>query len=322
MNKVIAGVPQDSIDGPLLFNLFINDLFIFICFSTLSNYADYNNFFTTGTDIQLINQMLLSDFRTVNNWFYEICMILNPGKCHFMSIGKDTHDEDVFYYDNLTLKNSNEEEILGVLTDRKLTLLQHIKKMCRKAGQKLSALLRLSPYLDTNKRKTIYTTMVKSQLNYCPLVWMFCPRRSSNLINKVQERALRITYNDQLTDFKSLLSNHNEITIHQRNLQVLMTEIYKIINHIAPPIMPSLFETHENTHNARYFQALSNESRRTVNNGLETICYIATFLRPNLPPEYKLANFFNIFKRQIKYWKAENCPCRLCKTYVRELGYI
>ena len=82
--------------------------------------------------------------------------------------------------------------------------------MCRKAGQKLSVLLRLSLYLDTNKKKTIYTTMVKSQLNYCPLVWMFCPRRSNNLINEVQERALRITYNDQLIDFKSLLSNHNE----------------------------------------------------------------------------------------------------------------
>ena len=70
----------------------------------------------------------------------------------------------------LTLKNSNEEETLGVPIDRKLTFYQHIKKMCRKAGQKLSALLRLSLCLDTNKRKTIYTTMVKSQLNYCPLV--------------------------------------------------------------------------------------------------------------------------------------------------------
>ena len=109
--------------------------------------------------------------------------------------------------------------------------------------------------------------MVKSQLNYCPLIWMFYPRRSSNLINKVQERALCITYNDQLTDLKSLLSNHNGITIHQRNLPVLMTEIYKIINHIAPSIMPSLFEIRENTHNTRYFQVLSNGSRRTVNYG-------------------------------------------------------
>ena len=164
--------------------------------------------------------------------------------------------------------------------------------------------------------------MIKYLLNYCPLVWMFCPRRSSNLINKVQERALRITYNDQLTDFKSLLSNHNEITIHQRNLQVLMTEIYKIINHIAPPIMSSLFEIRENTHNTRYFQVLSNESRRTVNYGLETMSYRAPFLWENLPPEYKLANSLNILKRKIKNWKGVNCLCTLCKTYVRELGYI
>ena len=47
------------------------DLFLFICFSTLNNYKDDNNLFTTGTDIQLINQMLLSDFRAVKNWFYE-----------------------------------------------------------------------------------------------------------------------------------------------------------------------------------------------------------------------------------------------------------
>ena len=96
LKEGIARVPQGSIDGPLLFNLFINDLFLFICFSTLSNYADDNNLFTTGNDIQLINQVLLFDFRTVNNWFYEKFMILNPGKCRFMSIGKDTHDKDFF----------------------------------------------------------------------------------------------------------------------------------------------------------------------------------------------------------------------------------
>ena len=104
--------------------------------------------------------------------------------------------------------------------------------MCRKAGQNLSALLRFPPYFDSNKRKTIYPSMVKSQLNCCPLV---CPRRSNSLIHKAQERALCIIYNDQLIDFKSFLTNYNEINIHQRNLQVLMTEIYEIINHIALP---------------------------------------------------------------------------------------
>ena len=78
-----------------------------------------------------------------------------------------------------------------------------------------------------------------------------------------------------------------------------MSEIYKIIN-----------------------QVLSNESTRTINYGSETICYRAPFLWANLPPEYKLANSLNIFKRKIKNWKGENCPCRLCKTHVRKLGYI
>ena len=72
--------------------------------------------------------MLLSDFRTLNNWFYEHFLALNPEKCHFMSIGKSAHDEDVFYYDNLTLKNINVEQILGITIDRKLTFHQHIKK--------------------------------------------------------------------------------------------------------------------------------------------------------------------------------------------------
>ena len=140
----------------------------------------------------------------------------------------------------------------------------------------------LYPYLDTNKRKTIYTTMVKSQLNYCPLVCMFYLRR--------------------LLLLSSLLSSRYVIFMSS--------------------IMSSLFEIRENTHNTRYFQVLSNESRRTVNYGLETTCYRAPFLRTNLPPEYKLANSLNIFKRKIKNWEGEHCPCRLCKRYVRELGYI
>ena len=69
-------------------------------------------------------------------------------------------------------------------------------------------------------------------------------------------------------------------------------------NHIAPPIMSSLFEIRENTHNTRYFQVLSNESRRTVNYALETICYRAPFLWANLPPEYKFANSLNILKEK------------------------
>ena len=109
-------------------------------------------------------------------------------------------------------------------------------------------------------------------------------------------------------------------SLHSR--EILMTKMYKKINHTPPPIMSSLFEIRRNSHNTRHLQVLCNKSRRTVNYYLETICYRTSFLLANLPPEYKFASYLNIFKRKIKNWKRENYLYWLCKTYVRELGYI
>ena len=67
---VIAGVPQDSIDGPLLFNLFINDLVFVIEQCTLSNYADDNNLSISGEDKEFIKSMLSSDFMIMENCFF------------------------------------------------------------------------------------------------------------------------------------------------------------------------------------------------------------------------------------------------------------
>ena len=98
--------------------------------------------------------------------------------------------------------------------------------------------------------------MIKSQFNYWPLD----NRQSNNLINKIHYRSLRISYKDQKTNYNNLLETHNESTIHQRNLQVLMTEIYKIINGVATPIINSLFAFRSNEYNTRNFQVLSTTS--------------------------------------------------------------
>ena len=114
--------------------------------------------------------------------------------------------------------------------------------------------------------------MIKSQFAYCPLVWMFSFRQSNNLINKVDETALKLIYQDKC-NFEVLKEKHHNFSIHQRNLQVLMTEIYKIVNGIALSIMNSLFTFRLNQHNLRNFQEFSTEKRNTVNYGLETVIY-------------------------------------------------
>ena len=213
-----------------------------------------------------------------------------------MCLGKNLDDNEVLNFNNLIIKSSKEVEISGIKIDNNLNFNNHIKSICRKAGQKLSALLRISSNLNMKQEKLLYKSMIKSQFNYCPLVWMFCSRQSNNLINKIHERSLRISYKDQKTSYHNLLETHNELTIHQRNLQVLMRKIFKIFIGVAPPIKNSLFLFRSNEYIIRSFQVLSTDFKRTVNYGIETITYRTPSLWAKLPSDYKLAASLKEFK--------------------------
>ena len=73
-------------------------------------------------------------------------------------------------------------------------------------------------------------TFIESQFNYCPLVWMFHNRTLNDKINKLQERALRLVYKDDDLTFQQLLEKNKSFTIHERNLQKLAIEMYKVKN--------------------------------------------------------------------------------------------
>ena len=73
----------------------------------------------------------------------------------------------------------------------------------------------------------------------------------------VQERVRRLTYKDNENSFQTLLNENNETSVHQRNVQFLMTEIYKVKNNYAPPIMHHLFQFRENTFSLRNFREIA-----------------------------------------------------------------
>ena len=91
--------------------------------------------------------------------------------------------------------------------------------------QKLNALARVTPFMDTNKKRTIMKAFVESQFSYCPLIWMFQSRGLNSKINRIHERALRITYNDKSSTFQELLHKDNSVLIRHRNIRVLATKI-------------------------------------------------------------------------------------------------
>ena len=86
-------------------------------------------------------------------------------------------------------------------------------------------------------------SFILSKFGYCPLVWMFHSRELNTRINKIHHRSLRIVYQDTLSSFEELLLRDQSFTIHERNIQTLGIELYKVAWGISPPIMRLVFPT-------------------------------------------------------------------------------
>ena len=238
--RIITGVPQGSILGPLFFNIFINDLFLSIDKSTLCNYADDNTLYTSGNDANAVINKLKQDFSKIFKWFYENFMILNPDKCYFLTLGFQDAQPN-FSYNNITIKNVSEEKILGITIDNKLTFKSHLKNICKKANQKLNALARITKFTSPFQRKTLLNSFIKSQFSYCPLIWMFTSKGLNQKINRIHEKSLRLVLNVHQSTLDKMLNTLNEKTIHQQCIDGLLTEVYNFLNGYSSDIM---YKTH------------------------------------------------------------------------------
>ena len=109
-------------DGPLLFNLFINDFVLFLSNTFLSNYADENNLYSAGEELDIIKKKLPKIFKIVTDLFIESYMSFNLTKCHYMCLGKNK-ENDTFNFKNASLKNWEKEVILGLTIGNTVNIL-------------------------------------------------------------------------------------------------------------------------------------------------------------------------------------------------------
>ena len=221
---------------------------------------------------------------------------------------------------NNEIASSNEEKLLGILLDSKLNFDSHITPLCKKAGQKLSALARINHYLTQDQK--LLNSVVKAQFSYCPLIGMFTSRYLNNALNSIHERALRLIYNDYELPFDRILEDNERKSIHQKNIESLAIEVYKFQAGLTPPIVSDLFVTRENNYNLRNFQELKSSLRRTVKFWTETISYRGPQIGNLIPERLRKLETLNKFKKEIKLWKCDACPCRMCKTYIQRVGFI
>ena len=236
--EILYGVPHGSKLGPLFFNIFICDLFLITDDLEMANYADDTTPYICGKDIPSVIKSLENAAEIVFTWFKNNQMKGNEYQCH---VALSTHEDVHVKIGTSHIKNSCSETLLGVKIDSDLNFEEHISSICKKTSAKLNALARVSPYIDEGKRRLIMNPFFNSQFKYFPLALMFHSRKSNNKINRLHERCLRIVYNDSSSTFEGQLTEDNSVSIHDRNLQVLATEMFKVYTEQRPDVRQDVF---------------------------------------------------------------------------------
>ena len=201
--------------------------------------------------------------------------------------GNDTESED-------------NQILLGITIDSKLSFNKHFNNLCKKASAKLNPLARISGYMDLPKGWVIMKSFITSQFGYCPLIWMFHSRALNNKIKSIHKRALRITYNDSKSTFKELLNKNKSVSIHHRNLQVLAIEMFEVKINMAPEFLNTVYQNRAVPWNLRTNSNFSSRQVHSVYHCTESLSFLGAMIWKLVPEDTKQSESLPIFKNKIK----------------------
>ena len=118
---------------------------------------------------------------------------------------------------------------------------EHVKSICQETNNKVKAFSSVVRDLELQKASLLYNSFILTTFNYCPLTWMFCGKPTSDMANRVHKRALRVLLSDYDSSIEELLHKNEEVTIHEKNLQKLMLEVYRYVTSGDPSFLWELF---------------------------------------------------------------------------------
>ena len=308
------GVPQGSVLGPSLFNIFINDIYGFINKASLFNYADDNTLAFTSSNLDEIKTVLTNETQTAIEWFKLNMMEANPDKFQVMLLSKkETNSSFHLDVNGSTLIGESNVKLLGITIDSQMKFVNHTNILCSKAARQLNAVCRLKTFLDTESRLSVVRSFVTSNFSYCPVIWHFSGAAANGKMERILRRALRIISLDSVLTHESLLTKYDLCPLKTYRERCFALEVFKIKNSLAPKYLEDLIKIRNVSHNTRQKYSLSLPMVKTTNYGLHSFKYYSTKIWNSLPDLCKKQTDITLFKTSLAEWKGTVCKCSACK---------
>ncbi len=302
------GIPQGSVLGPTLFNIFINDIYSVLDKSDMYNYADDNSLSHAHETPDGLKLELEKDAESVTQWFTENGMEANVPKYQAIVFGTKTAAPVSFCVRDHELECLDVVKLFGVHIDANLKFTKHIDAICLKAAQQTNAIMRLSKLIDQDVKKIMYRTFILSNFNYCPIVWMFCGMGNIKKMERVQLRALRFVYNDFSSSYEELLKTSGQPSIAIHLIRNMAIQVFKCLSNMSPDYVCSLLTRHNVPYSLRDDNKLKQKSFKTISYGKRSFAYMGAKLWNSMPQDIKNSITLSEFKNRVKAWDGP-CTC-------------
>ena len=182
-----------------------------------------------------------------------------------------------------------------------LIVVEHIRNICQTSRQ-INALRRISKFLNQQCRETVYTSFINANFGYCPLVWMLCGKCNLRKIEKLQERALRIVYQDSKLDYGSLIGKGGQLSLRMNMIRVLSIEIYKYVKGTNPDYLNEMFSLSNSHYDFCNQSRLKQPKFNTKTFGYRSFKYLGAKLWNLLPSHLKSIDDLHVFKSNLHKW--------------------
>ena len=306
--KLLCGVPQGSILGPLLFLLYVNDMPQAVN-SDLLLYADDTCLIYTGKDINTIEEQLNTDFSSLCDWFVDNKLSVHFGEEKTKSILfgtkrqlKNQRDLDLRYGD-LKIKQHSKVTYLGCILDNDLSGESMAAKVLRLVNNRLKFLYRKQKFLTLSLRRLLCNALIQPHYDYACSAWYpSLNKRLSKKIQTSQNKCIRYCLNPDnrahvgIDEFIKI----NWLPTKERVAQCICVNIFKFFNKMSPQYMSEIFHPSHSRYNTRMATLKLDLPFRQSCPGQKTISYLGPNIWNNLAAETKLRRSVNSFKHDIK----------------------